>query len=795
MSAVSEKVQQKKKKKKSKKKKQTALLSFGGDDEEEEVAFQLKKNKKSSMGVTFEKGKRKKKKKRGVSSKKGDGNAHPSFGNKAYLQSGAGRYSKEALAALKGNTKSFKMTAKPSPPSSEEAAASKQNTKAMDLEDDDDDQGDAPGMPSKEEILAARRRREMIRTMGGSEEGAGAPSYIPLKSGSVEKLKEGEVELKKMYGNEQDDEHGGLVTETNDDREEDVFEDQKGSRLFFGDPGKREKNRQKGDYASGSGAGADEEDEEFERYINERIRKGAAHLDHETRVRFQMLTEGRGRDRAKYKPSEKKMDFDVAAELKRLNTCLDTIQENAAKGSRDLNQLNREIESTSKDLEGFKSKLEGMNKQYLFYQTIRDKISDCLDCLNVKAPLIEEAMEEMKELQLSKAKAARQLTDLHTKDLEQEAFGSSNSGNQPAKKTVDEFGRDVSIESEQGKSARSKARQSRRAELEANHSALSIPRIEGDATDDESELGSRFAERKAKLLQDVKQIFSNAHDDFKTLHAVKSTLEQLKKDYPSAYNDTYISLSVPSLFAPYVRVELLSWDFLSSPRFDTLGWYRSLGEYGLFGDIKDDDPDLDVVPKLVEKVVTPFLTSYFFSEWDPLSTRGFEAAFTLVKEVLDHVDGKLEAPQKLLSTILDRFHHLVNSHSSGKLVPASDNKDKSSVQWRFCETRWWRALKILKMLARWQGIVSSNVIQQLSVSHIDDNLKPYLIREMKTKPPRVDVVIEFVGAINSAVPDGWGETKGAVQKMLYKEIKSFYKACKDSGTAAGKLAKLKALVK
>ena len=104
-------------------------------------------------------------------------------------------------------------------------------------------------------------------------------------------------------------------------------------------------------------------------------------------------------------------------------------------------------------------------------------------------------------------------------------------------------------------------------------------------------------------------------------------------------------LSTPALFAPYVRLELLNWDPLYADGelpggsavtssetataglgaavapppvregvhrgFDRQQWYEALFDYGTGGDpsavmaAAEDDPDMELVPQLVRKLVLP----------------------------------------------------------------------------------------------------------------------------------------------------------------------------------------------
>jgi len=782
-----------KKKKKKKKKPHKVLLSFGGDDEEEEqVAFQIKKSNTSA--VTFEK-KRKKKKRRkanGIAAGRGD---ETTYGDRAYLQRSSGMYTAEALQALKKNTIHFKSKSDTPAAHSDEAknpvesSGDPTGVAAM----DEDEEGGVDGMPSKEEIIAARRRREMMRAMGTQSETA--PEYIPLNRGRDDRKGEGKLvvqdsgampgEPKGLYGHDEDDEHGGLLTEQPDDMEEDVFDDNKGRRILLHDPGKPRGKIDDDAKQEIRNVNKEDEDDEYQRWIDGQIKKGGARVAKAPGSGMQMISDGTVRVGKRYVPSMERRSYDAEAEMQRVESALSSLKENYGKGERDMNQLDREIKDSEMEHSKFESDLKLLNKQYMFYQTLRDKVSDCLACLNVKSPLIDEAMNEMKSIQTSRAKAVRRLVDLHTRDMHEEAFGKVESKEEEPQ--IDEFGREIRAEFEQGREKREKIREERRRLFKERDSME-----EGFWTDDEAEIGEQYNVRHRGLLQDVERIFRDADDEFKSLDTVKAKLEQLKRDYQQAYENTYISLSVPSLFAPYVRVELLEWKFREQPQLSAMRWYMVLSEYGLFGNIKEDDPDLDVIPKIVENVVTPYITDYLFTAWNPLSARQFESASRLVREVLDHVDGKLQKPQKMLSTVLDRFHNLINLHHKYAITPNVD--DKGHKQWEFCQLQYWKALKILRQLIKWRGLLSEDVIKTICGSHIGDNLLPFLSKEMRTLPVQTKTALHFATELLNSLPEEW-KAKAGVYGKIYNTIKAYFKLCQQQNVGSDSLAKIKSLVR
>ena len=88
----------------------------------------------------------------------------------------------------------------------------------------------------------------------------------------------------------------------------------------------------------------------------------------------------------------------------------------------------------------------------------------------------------------------------------------------------------------------------------------------GDATTDESDSElDHYRSKRAEALEASNSVFADASEEYGSLPAVKDRLEQWKQQQPGAYADAYMSLSVPAVMAPFVRLELLHWDPLFGP--------------------------------------------------------------------------------------------------------------------------------------------------------------------------------------------------------------------------------------
>jgi GC-rich sequence DNA-binding factor len=228
-------------------------------------------------------------------------------------------------------------------------------------------------------------------------------------------------------------------------------------------------------------------------------------------------------------------------------------------------------------------------------------------CFQDKAPYIEELEEQMQKLHEERASAilVRRAADNDDEMVEVEAavnaatsvFGqkvisaemitAATSAAQAASAAVreqtnlavklDEFGRDINLQKRMDMTRRAERRKARfdSKRILSMEVDSSNQRIEGELSSDESDSESTAYQHHRKLLlQTADQIFSDASEEYSQLSAVKERFEKWKKDYSSSYRDAYMALSVPAIFSPYVRLELLKWDPLHEDvDFFDMKWY------------------------------------------------------------------------------------------------------------------------------------------------------------------------------------------------------------------------------
>lgn len=145
---------------------------------------------------------------------------------------------------------------------------------------------------------------------------------------------------------------------------------------------------------------------------------------------------------------------------------------------------------------------------------------------------------------------------------------------------LDEFGRDTNLQKRMEMKARAEARQRKQAQLKSKRlSSMKVDgshcKVEGESSTDESDSESTaYQSHHELLLQTAGEIFSDAAEDYSQLSLVKERFEECKRDFLSAYRDAYMELSIPHIFSPYVKLELLKWDPLhEKTEFFSMNWY------------------------------------------------------------------------------------------------------------------------------------------------------------------------------------------------------------------------------
>lgn len=119
----------------------------------------------------------------------------------------------------------------------------------------------------------------------------------------------------------------------------------------------------------------------------------------------------------------------------------------------------------------------------------------------------------------------------------------------------------------------------------------------------------------ADLLTIERQaVFDDVADDFSKISSILDRFEEWRRTDYSAYSDTYFSLCLPKILGPMIRLHLVTWNPLDElcPDVERMDWYGMCMKYGWTAQETEEtlanDPDVRLVPSLVEKIILPKIT-------------------------------------------------------------------------------------------------------------------------------------------------------------------------------------------
>eukprot|EP00002_Diphylleia_rotans_P037555 TRINITY_DN8400_c0_g1_i5.p1 TRINITY_DN8400_c0_g1~~TRINITY_DN8400_c0_g1_i5.p1 ORF type:complete len:791 (+),score=208.43 TRINITY_DN8400_c0_g1_i5:45-2417(+) len=621
---------------------QKPLLSFMGDDDDEDGIHSLLKKSDTKVKKPISN-------KNNAAERKMKRNDLPMLDRSSassYASSSVGEYTPEKMAELQKKTFRNRISAPlpiPSKDAQEDGDKISELDGAIDLDGEEGD--DAPTFvpPDVAAIRAIKEMRDRRRREGENP----APSEEP------------EEDFISLKAKTEKEETSRLVREEDDDAEDESFEDHKGNRIRFGDPGKDKKDKKLvvlDDDESDMDVSEDEEVKEWER---EQIAKSTRNAQGESQP-----APGTSYPRTVYNAStivfHSCADYHLDSLWAKVVTTHQRLVEDQKYLSIDLEQSSRDTEQAKAELASLQEDEIRIVEQYRFYQEMKMYLDDLVDCLSAKVPMIEELEEESTK---ERCKSAQEYFERRKQNRdEDQQWYLEDAGAVPISKgDVDELGRDRSY-------AKSIIKKKRTESRRLFQERLAEKRARGEeandwSDDDDADLISKIDGVDVTIESASKQIFGDAADEFRNLSIIKEKMERWKNTFPTSYKEAFVSLSIPTLFAPFVRLENMSWYPFSQPDFTKSAWYSQLFDYGMSENPDADDEDSKLIPTLMDKIVLVGALDLFKSTWDPESVNQTKAALDFLNEILIYVEPSAQSFVDTLDVILQRLTEMVE-HST-----------------------------------------------------------------------------------------------------------------------------------
>lgn len=616
-------------------------------------------------------------------------------------------------------------------------------------------------IPDEAMIKHAKEKRERLRQ--GTEFGEDEGSFIPLKAGDASQ------EDRSKWGESR------LITEDQDDGEEHTFEDAMGERIGFGDPQERErqaarKRREAMEQHGAEDCDSEEGDEQFEWEL-EKIRQGTGKRDDNEEATARQTQ----RQRRKGSPQEaaEVSPTSLEAVQKEMRKALLSLQNMHDSHVREVTGMETELAITKANIEMAEKKQTDASKRYELFQGTREYMLDLLDCLDKKIPQIEEAEYMISEQRVQRGKARLRRQGNFLQNLKDQVELLKGAKQTTDENNMDTFARDkLQRHTQEGYCCR----EARKALREATNDA----RPDGWSSDGESDSEVvAFQSKSEEALQAAQQCFEDVDEKFGSIRPIKERFMRWKTEQTQSYNEAFVSQSLPHVFSPYVRLELLKWKPLECPEVDKdMVWFDELKDYGeIEGGMHDGDEDENLVPNVVMDAAVPIAQEAVNNDWDALSTMQTKQVIRLWKELTSFCEASNGEMKELLRIIKDKLIETANTCFLPSLP--SPNVELQMLG----EQLFQRCCKLIHNIGLFDGIIVAQALQHLTFTLVVDRMLLPHIEE--TKPVNMNTAAKKAQTLLNCLPQSWLADPPKVAYAMIKMIQSLPADRADAADADG----------
>ncbi|XP_038077839.1 PAX3- and PAX7-binding protein 1-like [Patiria miniata] len=451
---------------------------------------------------------------------------------------------------------------------------------------------------------------------------------------------------------------------------------------------------------------------------------------------------------------------------KKLKDWFESVKDVHRAHERELDQQQERLESSADTSVSLKDSQGGVSGQYQFFQEMKGYVKDLVECYGEKVLIIDGLEMAMMVLLQTRANqlAKRRQTDIRDQSEEftgmlQRAALSANFDSGGGKiKTEDVSKQRRMAEREARRSRRRRAREGQSAEETGGH-------IEGLSSDDEQRESEadKFNKERDRIMVESQRVFEDVVEEYHAISIILGRFEKWKFQHGESYREAYISLCLPKLLGPLVRLQLLDWNPLQSNCHDLeeMPWYESMLFFGFreSKDLESEDLDVSIIPRLVQKVVLPKLADLVGEVWDPVSTTQTNRLVSLVHKLVEDyptVNSDSKNTREFLKALVDRMRRTLDDDVYMPLFP-KDMLEKSAAANSFLQRQFWSCVKLLGNLLLWHGLISEDHLLELA---IDGLLNRYMLLSLQNSDVNEDSILKCQRIVATFPPQWFKELQG-----------------------------------
>ncbi|CDW52567.1 GCFC domain containing protein [Trichuris trichiura] len=440
--------------------------------------------------------------------------------------------------------------------------------------------------------------------------------------------------------------------------------------------------------------------------------------------------------------------------LKKVKESLKECEETHQSRLNTLTGLHEQLEENEQMEARLSSAKPSLIRQYNFFQRLNVYVNSLLDCLNEKIPRIDvlerEAMDYLQRR--SDYFIQRQKVDINDQydDCMASASGLKGKSMDPEKVM---------------RIAEREARRTRRR-LKREKCDSSESHCEGMSSDDEDTSAriSEFCSKKDSWAKSAEELFVDVADEYGKFESICQRFSEWYDKYPVFYREAFVTLCLPKLLSPFIRLEMLGWTPLevNYKPLDSFNWYRSLLLFGCDSGLPEEHCIVVLIPTVVEKVVCPLLTELVKKVWRPASSSQTELLCTFLRHLFSTyptLTGESKTTRQLLNAVYNCFEKMLNDEIFLPMFPKDILDVRSTGAFNFAERQFWFSVKCLKNALLLRGVLSDHSVKKLV---FDCLLNHHIVVRLQSVPT-VDVSVwTKTEAICDLIPLEW--TNGPISE-------------------------------
>ncbi|KAJ6227033.1 gc-rich sequence DNA-binding factor [Anaeramoeba flamelloides] len=209
----------------------------------------------------------------------------------------------------------------------------------------------------------------------------------------------------------------------------------------------------------------------------------------------------------------------------------------------------------------------------------------------------------------------------------------------------------------------------------------------------------------------------DVYPEYKSIQTLIQKIEEFKAGFAKEYNETYFSMNLIKIFMPIIRFKMISWDFQNYDKnLSDFEWFQELSNFLM--NTKKDKNEQEIIPNVIEKLLGRQISHFFTNCWVFNIEKNNLFAVSLWKLLNAYFD--LQNSQ-FLKMILNQIISKLNFEISCFLQIKSDRIQSIDLQNHI--------FTILKNAFYWVDTLPSNYKDSLIlqiVNKIEEKLSPLL---------------------------------------------------------------------